>query len=119
MNDTYVCAQRLNLDNHLYEIGDEIAATAFNAETLKPETPEQCIERLRADGVLKLPLEVQQADDLQAQIAAMQAEMAAKEAELQALKATLPAAVAQRKAAGMRNPEQAPAASGESAPISE
>ncbi|HET8908100.1 MAG TPA: hypothetical protein VFN11_14170 [Ktedonobacterales bacterium] len=120
MNDTYVCAQCLNLDNHLYQIGDEISASAFRAETLRPETPEACIQRLRDAGVLKLPVELQQADDLQAQLAQKQAELEAMQAELAALQTaatTLPASALQRKGATSKGADVAPAA--ESAPLSE
>lgn len=126
-SDTYVLAERLNLNNHLYEIGETIEASAFAATNpttgllhIAPQTPEQMIEQLRAAGVLKLPLEMQQADDLQAQLIQKQAEMDAMQAELEALRtqaAILPATAAQKKSAAARNPESAPAS--DSAPLSE
>lgn len=124
MNDTYVLAQRLHLNGKLYEVGEEIAASAFTADdaarALLPKTPEQVIEELRAADVLKLPLEMQRADDLQAQLAAKNAELAELQnqlAQLQQQAAILPATTPQKKGALSRTPDSAPAS--ESAPLSE
>lgn len=121
MSDVYTCKQMLNLDNHLYQVGETIAASVFDATTLAPETPEQCIARLVDAGVLApAGADAQQVLSLEAQLQQVQAERDAMQAELDAMRVILPASAAQRMLPSMRNPEQAPAASGtDGAPISE
>lgn len=133
--DKYIAANRLDLNNHLYEVGATVPFEAFeetNPTTgllhIHPQTPEQLIQELRDAGVLKLPVELEQASALQAQLEALHAQLAEKAGELANLQqqmaaaaasqpATLPATAPTKRGPSSRNPESAPAA--ESAPLSD